>query len=543
MTWPLRATVFAIAITGAVDPSFTWRHREKPVVSLVAADERDAPLRDRAAAVVSRDFTVVTRPDAGASAVVAVGHRPPADLRPGRIRAFALRRDEPVSIAEIDLPERVRAHARVAVRYRAVSRGTAPVEAQLRVNGLTVDRQTITPASSGDVTGTLTFAATGAGIARVQLAVSSGAASASADQAIEVEAARWKIVSFDPRPSWASTFVRRSIEDDPRFLVTAHVETSSRSSVDTGAPPALVNVPGDVDVVLVGAPDAVSAADVDRLEAFARAGGSVCLLLDRAAAGPFDRLTGARGWTSPPPGRRIDVVADDRIGRLFASDFAEPQLDARASVIAAAGHVPAVWRVPIGNGTVIVSGALDAWRYRASAGSGFDAFWRTIVADGAESARRRAAVWLGGRLFTPGERLDVHTSAAGILIIDGPGGRETPVPLRAGAGDFFATPAAPRTAGLYRAAVDASGASAPFLVVAKAERPSEPALLTAWATAHGGTAFDAGDLAGLDSALRGAIEPPVHTSRVFPLRSPWWLPVFALAAGVEWWLRRRRGRS
>jgi hypothetical protein len=366
MTWALRAAAFAIAIAGVVDPSFTWRHRNKPVVSVIAVDDRDAPLRDRAVVALANDFTVVTRPDAGAAAVVAVGTRPPDSLEIGRRPAFALHPDEPLAITHIDLPERARAHARVPISFRGTSRGPGPVEAQLRMDGLIVDRLTVKPTQKGEVMGALTFAPTVAGLVRIQLVLSSGAARTSADEAVEIEAVRWRIVSYDPRPSWASTFVRRSLEQDPRFLVIAHVATSTRSSVEAGAPAALMNLPDDVQVVILGAPDALRAPEVDRLEAFARAGGSVCLLLDRVQAGPFERLTAAHGWRTQESSRPIAVDAGDRVGRLFAMELAAPQLDARASIIASAGTVPAVWRVPVGRGNVIVSGALDAWRHRAA---------------------------------------------------------------------------------------------------------------------------------------------------------------------------------
>ena len=40
--------------------------------------------------------------------------------------------------------------------------------------------------------------------------------------------------------------------------------------------------------------------------------------------------------------------------------------------------VPPIWQTPIGRGRLIVSGALDAWRYRDVA---FDGFWKALAAD------------------------------------------------------------------------------------------------------------------------------------------------------------------
>ena len=48
---------------------------------------------------------------------------------------------------------------------------------------------------------------------------------------------RWSVLFFDTRPSWMSTFVRRAIERDPRFVVTSRVVTSRNVSTDAGNPP------------------------------------------------------------------------------------------------------------------------------------------------------------------------------------------------------------------------------------------------------------------------------------------------------------------
>src|SRR6185436_1633434 len=95
---------------------------------------------------------------------------------------------------------------------------------------------------------------------------------------------RWTVLFHDPRPSWMSTFVRRSIERDSRFVVASRVATSRNVSASAGRPPAGLTDRRSLsvfDVIVVGAPDALSAADVASLEDFMRRrGGSVVLLVD-----------------------------------------------------------------------------------------------------------------------------------------------------------------------------------------------------------------------------------------------------------------------
>jgi len=77
----------------------------------------------------------------------------------------------------------------------------------------------------------------GAAALRVVATLSGTADSAAADMVVDVRDARWSVLFFDPRPSWQSTFVRRAIERDPRFVVTSRVVTSRNVSVDAGEPP------------------------------------------------------------------------------------------------------------------------------------------------------------------------------------------------------------------------------------------------------------------------------------------------------------------
>lgn len=559
----LRAVAIAIATAGAIDPSMSSSRAEKPVVSLLSVASRDRELTNRAAQVLGRRFTVVHGPDAGATAVVVVGDRAPDAVDPGTAAAFALMPASDVIIDAIDVPERSNLDSRVPVGFRARTRTALPsVEATLRVNGLVVDRQTVALKSGVQtVAGSLTFAPTATGLTRLRIEVASASAHAAVDAATEVQSQRWRVLSFDSRPSYASTFVRRALEDDRRFVVTSRVATAPRAATATGEAPASLGASLDgYDAIVVGAPDALGAADVDQLASFARRGGSVCLVLDRVATGPYERLTGASGWTSRQSATAVVVESGSpRLGNLQATELAVPSLDRAAVPVASANDRVIVWRAPLGSGSVTTSGALDAWRARGVNGSDFGRFWQTLVADAAEAARKPIDLRLGSRLMFPRElatlrvsigdpvsAISASTRVAASIESAATNGTVRLWPERPGV--FSGSMTAPSTPGVYRVKViGAVGgaadrmATADVLVADDVARVSDPEMLTAWATAHGGAVVTADRLETLDDAIARVVRPPVQVAQVFPMRSPWWLLPFVLALSTDWWLRRRRG--
>ncbi len=70
---------------------------------------------------------------------------------------------------------------------------------------------------------------------------------------------------------------------------------------------------------------------------------------------------------------------------MFASEFAIPDalLPGAETLLRVAGSAaagsPVIVGSPLGEGYAIVSGALDAWRYRDRAQDGFDRFWRDTI--------------------------------------------------------------------------------------------------------------------------------------------------------------------
>jgi hypothetical protein len=209
--------------------------------------------------------------------------------------------------------------------------------------------------------------------------------------ALDTGADRWDVLALDARPSWMATFVRRALESDPRFAVTSRVVTSRGAASAAGSPPLSLRAPGALQphhIAVIGAPEELTEADVAALERFMRdEGGAVLIVMDRTPehAVPFQRLAGIRAW-------REQLVAEPT-GRPLASEWAlasDPPLwiEPYAGAIAHTDTTAPMWSVPVGRGRLLVSGVLDAWRFRDRDDAAFDGFWRTLVAELASGARQ-----------------------------------------------------------------------------------------------------------------------------------------------------------
>jgi hypothetical protein len=266
----------------------------------------------------------------------------------------------------------------------------------------------------------------------------------------------------------------------------------------------------------------------------------------------------------------IGTVADTAV--LRASEVMWPlRLPANAHIIAhtpanakhSASDVAAVWRTSVGAGRLIISGALDAWRFRDR--SGFDGFWRALIAETAESSPPAVAVQLSNATANPGEQIGVRaimrdaalqgpnagrpvqTTVAGSLT---PSEATTePMTFRLwpgdGVGALLGVVRAPDKPGVYRVTVSADGMAAitPLAVIVNASHPTpdERDLVAAWTQARGGRALPVSRLDELPAELRRAIHPMPRRETCYPMRSAWWIVPFALLLSAEWWLRRRSG--
>jgi hypothetical protein len=216
---------------------------------------------------------------------------------------------------------------------------------------------------------------------------------------------------------------------------------------------------------------------------------------------------------------------------------------------------PVVVLRPHGRGRIIVSGAMDAWRYR-DASSVFESFWTQIVWDAAVAAGAPLRVTTDPIVATPGAR--VRIDAVLQQMSDVPGALTARAVLRCGDEESFVRlwPAArPGTfAGHFTAS--ASGAcridaaigdqrgAAPLLVSSSFEPPLGPAnRLDRLIEAHGGTMVSEHELGPLVAALRQKLPSTPDVRQWHPMRSTWWMAPFVLCLGTEWWLRRRAGQA
>ncbi|MES2522541.1 MAG: hypothetical protein V4617_07585 [Gemmatimonadota bacterium] len=642
----LRTGAVLIAIAAVIDPSFMREQRVRPEVALVVTDASvPASMVSDVQDALKKDFvTIATNANGasgGAAATVLVGSSLPQDIRALAAPVFSVspsRTRAGVRIAAVRHPSSLSldagAQIEVDVELDSVSVSPAPgdsIVVMLRDGPVLLDRvaaAVATAAASGTRgrhrTLGLSFTPVRAGFVPLQVQAMRGGAGADesraarADLAVVVRDARSRVLFHDPRPSWMSTFVRRELERDPRVAVTSRVVTAPGISADAGRPPvelARLGPDSPFEVVVLGAPDALTANETTGLESFLRErGGSVVLLLDQPLSGAGERLTRSVGWTSrveredvalsAVPGSNAGSRADTAMLRV--TEWTAPRslpatatallrratpADRGTNVSAGSGDAdPIVWRMPVGAGTLVVSGAMDAWRFRDSTQSSFGAFWRNTVAALAESAVPAVSVTARPAVVRPGEAVAVEVSvrdrwsvsdSSATLVLRGTlqrpatgsakdvaqgsasdsvmgsgGARElltsTPLRLWPGAvpGIASGTLRAPHAPGRYVVTVAAAGTgldetrtATEFVVAdsAVAPAPSDEASLQLWARTHRGVALRQAALPDLPGAMLAATGPSEPILPWHPMRSSLWIVPFAGLLAAEWWIRRRRG--
>jgi hypothetical protein len=409
---------------------------------------------------------------------------------------------------------------------------------------------------------TLPYLTIDSGPALLDVHLRLGSDTAHASIVIDATDRRWPVLFYDPRPSWMSTFVRRSVEADPRFVVGGRVNTSRAVSSTVAGTPRSLNdpaLPELYNVIVVGAPDQLSVGDVASLERFAqKRGGSVVLLFDEppANASAIGRLTSVARWANQSAQNASLLRAAGDSTAMRATETSAPFAPPVGSrPLAVEGNRPVVWALPLGAGQLIVSGALDAWRYRDASTSSFESFWRTTIADAATSAVPPVTVSLSRRALRPGAPVDLGvlvrdatlSDLSRPIVTDIAGTLDDSVPVRlwpTTPGQFSAHLFPPTAAGSHHISLVANGNSEriDFVVdsLADAPAPDERELIGAWSHATGGDVVTAQRLkATLDARLP-------RTSRLetlHPMRSAWWILPFALLLAFEWWWRRRIGNS
>jgi hypothetical protein len=414
------------------------------------------------------------------------------------------------------------------------------------------------------------------GASRVTLRVEPMPAEASrSDNAVDIEvvgtARRLRVFVHEPRPSWAAAFVRRALEANPSFDVSALTIASRQISIRAGEPPTSLSsgTLNSYDAVIVGAPDSLTAADVNALETFARVrGGTVVLLPDRRPAGRYLELVGNVDFEEVLVDVPLDVQTTRGV-KIRASELAVRRGDLLDDEILASVELQRVRRALVfsrvlGDGAVIMSGALDAWRYRGQADDGFARFWQSVIAQAALSSRARLAVEIEPAIAAPGANVIVRARVRRTEIqelgdrsvvpavrarVIGPAGSQERIRLWPTAerglfeGRFKAPPP-----GSYDVRIDGAGTSADAVLVSATDARPSPTVTVGssdsgsalLAAASAGVVVDADDLGPLARHLRSLPRSETPIVR-HPARSSWFVAVFAGLLCAEWLLRRKRG--
>ena len=594
----LRVAAIAIALAGLVDPAIIWSGASRPSVAIVLenpAEESAARVRARLVRELQTSYDVTSEITSDAAAAIVIGDGYPVEPVRGDLivaTVTTVDRTAPgVRLVCVDAPREVPAGTTIHVEADVEGIGTAASESQVTVQiaGLDVGRLShrwsasperwravfdVVPVGDPpfvlrtDVVSALPSPGLGAGSRTLDDA---------SDHVVDVRHTPLRVQIYEPRPSWAATFVRRALEGDPRFQVAGLSYTSRNISSQTPDQVTLTDPRLDAfDVVIVGGLDRVSAADARSLDHYMRQrGGTVVLLPDqRVGPGPVRDLVGSIDLTErllerpsrlaasdpAPPIQASELLVISRLGpgaEVIAAITGNDPSRASASPLAPSSGdaAPVVVSLPHGDGRLVISGAMDAWRFRAEDNGAFDRFWRSTIAGLALASPPPIDMQLVPPLLQPNER--------GEVVVRVRSGDPAPVSASIDGEPIRLRPEAEE--GLFRGALTASsmeregfsrastvrvqvGGSSPqsvsrtLLVQQDVRRiaPDTPAL-SMLAASHRGIDVTPDRLAELVQFVRRTVSPPPTRVVRRPMRSAWWGVPFVACLSAEWFLRRRRG--
>ena len=557
----MRWTAVAIALVALIDPPLTlsWHSRPRVSVAVSGSADRSRAVQRAVEEVLASDFEIVDGLDRSADGIVFVGDRYPDDVIDGRALVSTVTVPDPpppVAIDRIVAARAVPPASSIAIGIDLVSSGSKESSTPLtiRADGLELARR---PHAESGAAGRWHEDVRVPTVGEAPLLLELGAGETRIPIAIDA-APRLRIFVIESRPSWASAFVRRALEDDPRFQVSGSLLPSPSKLVATGEASALGTDLTAFDAVVIGGLDRLAPATLTTVERFARErGGSVILLPDGSVpASLVERLV--PGTVFHETLLDAPAVLDTKTTvRLQASELLEASnLPVGAAVLAMAPSVkaPIVWSVPSGDGHILVSGALDAWRYRGADDRGFDRFWRSVITGAALSAQSAIDVTVVPAHAAVGDRVRVvarvrslEARELGNRIAISASVDDQPIRLwpdaRSGTfvGEFVVDRRTATRTRRVTATIAGSGSGSRLLAIGASARPIAAPPLSQLSAARSGVDVDPSSLDRLLRHLRRAIPPQPMGAVQHPMRSAWWFIPFAACLCGEWWLRRRRG--
>ena len=557
----LRAVAVAIAIAAVVDPAVSMRGTARPRLAIVTQTPASPAAADVRASLVrrfGRSHEIVPQITSDAAAAIVIGDRYPAEAVAGNLPVATVTTADvpPVRIVSLSAPRSVPAGTAIRIEADVESSQDAPLSTGLVVSigGLEVGRLSHEFKAAAErwiASIDVVPVGTAPWIVRAQ------AGESVVQTAVALRREPLAVLFYEPRPSWATTFVRRALESDRRFRVETTSFSSRGVAARTAGAVTLANAPLDgFDAIVAGGLEGLTAADAQALDRFMRErGGAVALLPDArvergAVHGLMPLATAERLLERPEKLSTRFGAPSFEASELLIFRIGGAEAPPRDEIAAASDGSAVIVSMPHGRGRLLVSGAMDAWRYRAAGGSAFDRFWQSSLAALALTAPPPIDVDVTPAVPSPLERAEIsvrlrsRASAPVAASADGSAIRLWPEP----------------EAGVYRGAFTARSAHGRMAIEVRAggERPHEVAQ---GVLVQEGIAKPAGidpPLALLSSSRRGIDVPPEGVGALGgfvresvsapaggvvrrPLRSTWWLIPFAASLCGEWWLRRRRG--
>jgi len=543
---PVRWIAVAIAILAALDPPITVSARMRQAVSVVG----DAGAVRKA---LSRDYIVVDGLDSSAAAIVVVGDRYPASSIPERARVstVSIPAAEGVRVTALSAPRAVPPGTVIHLEADVAGRRGLATELVASIGAAELARTSHKWTEATPWRASFDVAPVGEPPFVVGVRIN-GDAVPVANAVVDV-AARLPVLFYDARPSWTTTFVRRALERDPRFSVADLGVASRGIAVRTAEAPQTLQT-ASLDgfrAVVVGGLDALQPGDVAALNRFMiERGGSVAVLPDaRAGTDAARELVGAAAGREILLDKPAALVAAPPLPRIDASELLPFAAPPDAQVLAKKGDTPIVWTTGRGEGRLLVSGAMDAWRFRSA--TEFDRFWQSAIAGLALSVRPPLSIDViapepsaaDPRVRVRLRGADAQTSVSAALA-SGEAVRLWPGAQRGS----FSGVLSPSRPGANRIDVVAESggrterASARFVAGAHVYAVEEPIVpLSLLSATHGGVDVRPDDLSRLGAWLQRTVAAKTAPVAVHPMRSPWWMIPFAGCLSIEWWIRRRRG--
>jgi len=584
-----RAAAVAIAIAAAVDPAVTLTGVTRARIAIVA--QPSAPDAAAAAARIARDlgrdFDVVHNLVSDAAAAVVVGDRYPADPLPDSLIVATVTTPAAAggarivrAIAPREVPPATAIHIAADVFGGAVGETT---QLTARIAEVEVGRTSHSWSAAGERwRAALDVVPVGEPPFVVRLdpttperapaaASTRAAAGKGADLVVHLARSPIRVEFYDPRPSWTSTFVRRALESDARFHVEALTFSARGIAARTSGAVALTDARLDeFDAVVAGGLERLTEADVRALERYMRdrEGGVVLLPDQRVDRGPARRLLPDAAERLLERPARLRSVAGSTA--LQASELLIPRdIAPGTEVIAETGDAaiePVIASIPHGGGRLIVSGALDAWRFRALDNGAFDRYWQSTIAGLALDTAPNVDLVVTPPVVRPNESAGVivrvrsrrpatltgsnqgsdNDAASVEATVDG-----RPMRLVPGAetgvfhGRMTAAASGRSVVDVRAFGVDGAAQSARRVVqvLADAQAPPADAIapLSMLASSHRGIDASADRLDEVARFVRRAVAAPRAAVVRRPMRSAWWMLPFAACLSAEWWRRRRLG--